>query len=105
MIPVKTNPEYKPIQLTDKQIDDYYQKQKVERLKAFSRGDVESTVPVHITVCNIAGIIRDCFMTGVTHTNANGTRHEIITYNLIRGKVQKLWLSDYCFRVVENEQT
>lgn len=64
---------------------------------------MSKTKPILITSCALAGIHKHCYMTGVIHHNRNGTRWEIITYNSVRDKVQKLWLSDYCFHVLEPE--
>jgi hypothetical protein len=61
---------------------------------------MSNTKKVCITNCAIAGITKFCFMTGVKHTDGNGTRYELITYNSIRDKVQQLWLSDFCFNVI-----
>ena len=54
---------------------------------------------VIITDCAIAGIHKTGFLTGEKHTNKNGTRYEVITFNHVKDDVVQIWLSDYCFSV------
>ena len=106
MLDKKTDPNYRPIQLTTGQLAAKYRArdlriEKEERLSKFNSMTTNGTQAVMITNCTVAGIKKQCYMTGEFHTNPNGTRFQLITYNSVRDKVQILWLSSWCFEVID----
>jgi hypothetical protein len=105
MLDKKTDPNYKPIQFTTQQLSDRYdimerRIEKEQRTKHLDEMVIGGTRKVIILGCTVAGICKRAFMTGTVHTNNNGTRYEIITYNKIRRRVQQLWLCDWDFNVI-----